>query len=168
MAVGTGTALLGSAAIGAGSSLLGNKQAKKNAGGQPIDPYTFFPEVKEAYKETVLPRAAEEFNQPYPAMPMARAVDPASDPFASRALYDLQMARDAEIMSQPMAAPQVQQPPAMPQRQEEMEPIFPFVDPSQRREIEAYRKRQQGPGQTPVTQSALDGLRAELMAAMGK
>lgn len=87
--MGMEAAVIGSAAIGA----LGNKANKQKNGGQ-VDPYTFFPEVKDAIKTNVLPRAAELANTPYPALPMRRAIDPANDPFASRALFELQMAKD--------------------------------------------------------------------------
>lgn len=50
---------------------------------------------RERYKDTILPKADALLSQKFPAAPKQRAVNPAIDPFASQAMYDLQMYRDS-------------------------------------------------------------------------
>jgi hypothetical protein len=95
------------AVAGVGASLFGGKKSSK--GGQPIDPYKFFPEAREAWNEDIIPDARSAYRQPFQPIETRRYDrDPATDRNASRSLFALQRLRD----SRPFA------PPAQEQQQE--------------------------------------------------
>lgn len=51
-------------------------------------------EIQDYLLESYLPRVQDYGESPYPSVPMERATNPADDPFASQALYDLQRYSD--------------------------------------------------------------------------
>lgn len=75
-----------------GSSLLGSRG---NKSAQPVSTLSLQAQaLQDAYNNGYLPAATENFNRPYPSVPTKRASDPASDPFASQAMWELQQLRD--------------------------------------------------------------------------
>lgn len=91
MAGGT-AAILGGA--GALASAFGG--SKKQTTSENLSGYQALPkEVQDLLIEQYLPKAQATLDMPYQNIPMQRAQNPAGDPFASQALYDLQMFSDA-------------------------------------------------------------------------
>jgi hypothetical protein len=89
--------MLGSILSGAGAiaGLLGG--SKKQGASQQLTGFQAMPkEVQDALLKQYLPAVNDQFNAPYQAIPMQRATNPAGDPFASQALYDLQNFSDMQ------------------------------------------------------------------------
>jgi len=96
MAIGTGAAILGAAAIGAMANKKGQKQTSES------NPYSAFPEIPGLVRDNVLPRAETELNKAYPTLPKKRAADPSKDPFASLGMWGLQQAKDSDLLNSSM------------------------------------------------------------------
>lgn len=91
-------------AVGAVTSLFGGS---KNKSQQPaVSGFAAKPQAaQDALLKTFLPAALEQYAKPREALPSMRAVDPATDPFASQALWELQQYRDRAAAAAPAPAP---------------------------------------------------------------
>lgn len=82
----------GLAIAGIAGSVFGGKDNKA----LPTSGFGTLPKaVQDAWLKTYLPDVQEQYNAPFQPLPMTRAVDPSTDPFASQGLYDLQQYSDA-------------------------------------------------------------------------
>lgn len=82
--------------LGAGALASAFGGSKKQTTSENLSGYQALPkEVQDLLIEQYLPKAQATLNMPYQNIPMQRAQNPAGDPFASQALYDLQNFSDA-------------------------------------------------------------------------
>lgn len=88
--------LVAAAAITAAGSYLSSKNAGKGAKPEAQGFAALPKSVQDAWLNTYLPKAMAASQLPYQAIPMQRATNPANDPFASQALWDLQRYSDAK------------------------------------------------------------------------
>lgn len=97
-----------SSIVGAAAGGIGSKSSKQPD--QKSGYYAFPSFIQEDLKDTYHPMAQGELQQPYQPVSTMRANDPASDPFASQALWRLQQQADMRnraAMQQPMQQQQV-------------------------------------------------------------
>lgn len=88
---------LAAIALGAGaiSSLIGASKGNKGQAPEKTGFQALPPEVQQWLLENYLPQVQEYADMPYQAIPMQRAGNPMTDPFASQGLADLQAFSDA-------------------------------------------------------------------------
>lgn len=83
-------------AVGTAANIAGSKGGKSN-GAPSQSGFSALPKsVQDAWLNTYLPKAMTASQLPYQSVPMQRATNPANDPFASQALWDLQRYSDAK------------------------------------------------------------------------